>query len=146
MFTPYLGNRQITISLPMQANKAIQLFQYQPNLQKQSEDIQIKSIETYGSTIIPADPNDTTLALAAVIQNSFLVLKKKEEEQFKYMPLLSLAPQFNGYKYRELDLVNIQWEKSYILVNTTGIASIVAGNVFFLNISYNKGPQGSFNG
>lgn len=146
MFTPYLGNRQITISLPMQAGKSMQLFQYQPNLQKQSEDIQIKSIETYGITIIPADPNNDALALEAVIYNSFLVLKHKEEEQFKFMPLLSLAPQFNGNKYRELDLVNIQWEKSYILVNTTGIASIVAGNVFFFNISYNKGPQGSFNG
>ena len=73
-----------------------------------------------------------------------MVLKIKEQEVVKFKSLQSFAPEYNGYKYLEQDLVNVQWEKSYIYCNATAIALLNTAWVFYLEISYNRGPEGSF--
>lgn len=139
---PFLGNRQEFVSVQVRTSVEQTQFSEQPNLQRYNSDIQIKCIETYSADVLPTDPNEFDVVSAAAVKGSFLVLKIQNQEMWNSYPLVSLAPEFNNGLIREVDLLNVDWNQSY--VETPDPTLFSADQVFVFNVSYNLGYKGEF--
>ncbi len=95
----------------------------------------IISIEAFNVTQIPISPGAKTVVNAAVFAKSFIKLIRGNTE-LRTLPLYSISKQVNGTVIPQLNVGNIDPQKSKIVMGTN--AGLVINEVFLLSVTYEK--------
>jgi hypothetical protein len=115
-----------------------------------TQDVIIRSIDTYSVESMPADPNNNPLPTNAQLLKCFLTLYIQQEESVKFMPAVKFLNIYNAasaaaYFYTD-ELVQtenlmVDWTKSYLTLSS----SLANGGllVFVLGVAYQRLPGGT---
>jgi hypothetical protein len=115
-----------------------------------TQDVIVRSLETFTAEAVPADPFQNPLMTNAQLGKCFLTLYIQQEESFKSLPAIKLMNIYNAasaaaYFYTD-ELVQTQnllvdWTKSYLNLSSSLANGAIV--IFALGVMYQRLPGGT---